>query len=145
MTCRNRIAWVWMGVFLTITATLLPHALRAADSPSLVIQVSDNNPATWNQALNVTENVPANFDGPIRVELVAFGQGLHMLRFESEVGPRLKKAAANGVMLRACGVTMSKMKLTPADLYQHAAIKVVPAGAVEIIKRQQQGWLYLRP
>lgn len=145
MTCRSRLTLLWMGALLAITATLPPHALRAADSPGVVLQVSDSNPATWNQALNVAENVQQRYGRPVQVELVAFGQGLHMLRFESEVGARLKKAAVNGVALRACGTTMGKMKLTPKDLYQEAGIQVVPAGAVQIIHRQEMGWAYVRP
>ena len=110
-----------------------------------MIQVSDGNPSTWNQALNVAENVPAIYGAPISVEIVAFGQGMHMLKFDSEVGNRLKKAAANGVAIRACGVTMGKMKLAEKDLYPDAAIKIVPAGVVEIIRKQQEGWYAIRP
>ena len=79
------------------------------------------------------------------MEIVAFNQGFNMLKFDSEVGARLKKAAAGGVALRACGVTVGKMKLAEKDLYPDAAIKVVPAGVVEIIKRHNDGWFVIRP
>ena len=112
----------------------------------LVIQISDNNPGTWNQALNVAENVrEALGKDKVKVEIVAFGQGLNMLKFDSVVGNRLKTAADNGVAIRACGVTMKKMKLTNADLYPEAGIKVVPAGVIEIMRKQQAGWFHIRP
>lgn len=68
-----------------------------------------------------------------------------MLKFDSIVGNRLKTAADNGVSIRACGVTMKKMKLTNADLYPGAGIKVVPAGVIEIMRKQQAGWFHIRP
>ena len=116
-----------------------------ADKKGMVIQVSDNNPATWNQALNVAENVPQILGKDnVEVEIVAFGHGLNMLKFDSEVGNRLKKAADSGVALWACGVTMGKMKLTEKDLYP-VGIKVIPAGVVEIMQKSQAGWFHIRP
>ena len=82
---------------------------------------------------------------PLDVEIVAFNQGFNMLKFDSEVGARLKKAAAGGVALRACGVTMGKMKVAEKDLYPDAAIKIVPAGVVKIMQKHQAGWFHIRP
>ena len=79
------------------------------------------------------------------MEIVAFNQGLNMLKFDSEVGNRLKKAFAKGVALRACGVTMGKMKLAEKDLYPEAGIRVVPAGVVEIMRKQKEGWYVIHP
>ena len=47
--------------------------------------------------------------------------------------------------ITAYGATMGKMKLAEKDLYPDAAIMVVPAGVVEIIRKQQAGWFHLRP
>jgi uncharacterized protein len=43
----------------------------------------------------------------------------------------------------ACENTMTALKLTPADM--NPAISYVPAGVVEIMKRQSEGWAYVRP
>lgn len=120
------------------------HAADKAGKSSVVIQVSDNDPSTWNQALNVAENVPEMLGKEnVDVEIVAFGKGLSMLKFDSEVGARLKKVNENGVGLRACGVTMKKNNLTDKDLYP--GVTVVPAGVVEIIKKHKEGWTVVKP
>ncbi len=124
---------------------LVACASAPREKEGIVIQVSDNNPATWNQALNVAENVPTHYGVPLDVEVVAFGAGLNMLKYDSEVGHRLKTAAAKGVAIKACGVTMGKMKLKEKDLYPDASIGVVPAGVVEIMKKQKEGWYHIRP
>ena len=45
--------------------------------------------------------------------------------------------------LVACENTMKGQKLTQPDMLK--GIGYVPAGVVEIMQKQQQGWAYLRP
>ncbi len=115
-----------------------------AGKPGVVIQVSDNNPAIWNLALNNAENVQeALGKDNVNIEIVAYGPGLNMLKFDSEAAPRVKKAEASGVALMACGTTMKKMKVTEKDLA--AGVKVVPGGVIEIMNKQREGWAYIKP
>jgi intracellular sulfur oxidation DsrE/DsrF family protein len=120
------------------------HAVRADELPGVVIQMSDNDVVKWNLALNNARNIQTEY-GPdrVQVEIVAYGPGLHMLKFDSEVGPRLADAEKDGVQLRACGNSLKAMKLNPSDL--HPSVRVVPAGIVEIMNRQKQGWAYIKP
>lgn len=132
--------------FLTVLliAFAFAHVVRADELPGIVIQMSDNDVAKWNLALSNAHNIQAEY-GPdkVQVEIVAYGPGLHMLKFDSEVGPRLADAEKNGVLLRACGSSLKAMKLKPSDL--HPSVQVVPAGIVEIMSRQKQGWAYIKP
>ena len=115
-----------------------------AGKPGVVIQVSENNPAIWNLALNNAENVQeALGKDNVNIEIVAYGPGLNMLKFDSEAAPRLKKAEADGVGLMACGTTMKKMKVTEKDLA--SGVKVVPGGVIEIMNKQREGWAYIKP
>ena len=115
-----------------------------AGKPGVVLQVSENNPAIWNLALNNAENVQdALGKDNVNIEIVAYGPGLNMLKFDSEAAPRLKKAEANGVGLMACGTTMKKMKVTEKDLA--GGVKVVPGGVIEIMNKQREGWAYIKP
>jgi intracellular sulfur oxidation DsrE/DsrF family protein len=122
-------------------------AVQAASNTgksSVVIQVSENNPAIWNLALNNAENIQEALGKEnVNIEIVAYGPGINMLKFDSEAAPRLKKASADGVALIACGTTMKKQKLTVKDLDEH--IKVVPAGVIEIMNKQREGWAYIKP
>lgn len=116
----------------------------AADKPGVVIQVSENNPAVWNLALNNARNVQQELgNGNVDVEIVAYGPGIQMLKWESEVASRVKEAYEDGVTISACGNTMKAQKLTDKDLEPH--VKVVKAGVIEIMARQREGWSYVRP
>lgn len=137
-----------MAALIMIGLTGLITTTQSADKtakPGVVIQVSENNPAVWNLALNNAKNVVQAMGGKdnVDVEIVAYGPGINMLKFDSEVAPRLKEANNSGVAIRACGNTMKGQRLTEKDL--DGNVKVVAAGVIEIMDKQKLGWAYIRP
>ena len=123
-----------------------PAALAAGEKSMThaVIQVSDNDPAKWNLALNNAQNMQqALGKDKVTIEIVAYGPGLNMLKADSKVAARLNAALDSNVELAACATTMKKMKVSKADLVGGAT--VVPGGVIEIMKRQSEGWSYIRP
>lgn len=120
----------------------------AADKPKakerVVLQVSDDNPKTWNQALNVIENLQQAFGKEnVDIKLVALGHGIGILKLDSPHGGRVQDALKSGAQVAACEVTMGRRKLSRDDMLPN--ISYVPAGVVEIIRLQKQGWTVLRP
>ena len=110
----------------------------------IVIQVSDDNPKTWNQALNVVRNVQKAYGkNSVDVEVVVFGHGIGMLKMESVVGNRIEDTLKSGAHVYACQNTMRGRKLSKADMLPQ--IGYVPAGVIEIINKQKQGWAVIRP
>jgi uncharacterized protein len=110
----------------------------------VVIQVSDNDPAKWNLALNNARNIQADLGrGNVQVEIVAYGPGLNMLKAESDVAPRLAQALDGNVGVLACENTMQNTKTTKTDMY--GGIGYVASGVTHIMKRQKEGWAYIRP
>ena len=135
----------------TFVAVASAAALPAADALAqtaaknrLVMQVSDADPGKWNLALNNAKNVQTDLGAKnVEIEIVAYGPGIGMLKAESVVGNRIGEAVAGGVKVVACENTMHNMKLGKADMLN--GIDYAPAGVVEIMQRQQQGWAYVRP
>ena len=123
-------------------ALALPVA-QAAGGHGIVIQVSDNDPAKWNLALNNANNLLQGLKEKTTIEIVAYGPGLNMLKKGSKVAPRLEEAAMHGIELKACQNTMRAQHVTEKDIDSHAGY--VPSGVVEITQRQGEGWAYLRP
>lgn len=129
---------------LALAATLFPTVTQAADKSKVVLQVSENDPAKWNLVLNNAANLQKDVGkANIEVEIVAFGPGIGMLKAESEVGNRIQEATEAGVAVMACQNTMNKQKLKKEDML--STVGYVPSGVVEIMKKQQQGYAYLRP
>ncbi len=115
-----------------------------AQPKGVVIQVSENDPAKWELALINARNVRKAYgDKPVGVEIVAYGPGLKMFRDNSPVAADLEAAQKDGVKLLACGNTMRMTQTTREQL--NRAVDIVPAGIVEIMERQQDGYAYVRP
>ncbi|MGH8338522.1 MAG: DsrE family protein [Gammaproteobacteria bacterium] len=110
----------------------------------IVIQVSDNDPAKWNLALNNAKNLQDDVGAAnVDVEIVAYGPGIGMLKFDAPVSNRIGDAVKAGVKVSACQNTMRGQKLTKEDM--NSAVGYVPSGAAEIMIKQGEGWAYLRP
>jgi intracellular sulfur oxidation DsrE/DsrF family protein len=134
---------------LAVAATaLLVHPGSFAEGPSVknkvVFQVSDADPQKWNLALNNARNVQDDLDREnVEIEIVAYGPGIGMLKGDSPVAKRVADALHGGVKIVACENTMKAQKLVYADMLP--TIGYVPAGVVELMKKQQQGYAYIRP
>ena len=129
-----------------LLAAVLPVAARAqaqAVKNRALFQVTDNDPARWNMILNNMINLKEGVGSEgVEIELVAYGPGILMLKADSPVKHRIADALKSGVQVNACQNTMNAMKLAPADM--QAEIGYVPSGVVEVMKKQQQSWAYIR-
>lgn len=133
-----------MLIAALFTAGFMPAAHAQKGPEKVVLQVSDDNPRTWNQALNVIENLQQAYGKQnVQIELVAFGLGLGILKMESVAGNRVQHAVESGARIVACEVTMRRQKLSKDDMLPNIAY--TPAGVVEIISKERQGWAVIRP
>lgn len=140
-----RRTFVRLALAASALSFVAPAALAdAANKQGVVIQVSDDNPKTWNQALNVVKNVQSAYGKEnVDVELVVFGNGSGLLKFDSPLANRIDDTLAAGAMVSMCENTMKGQKLTQADM--HPKIGYVKAGVIEIIEKSKQGWSVVRP
>lgn len=144
MKCVNRMMGALLGGAMMLGALSLPAVSLAADKAKMVIQVSENDPATWNLALNNAKNIQKDLGKDnAELEIVAYGPGINMLKADSEVANRVNEAVDSGVQVTACQNTMRNQKLNKEDM--NAKVGYVSSGVVEILQRQQQGYAYLRP
>lgn len=117
----------------------------AADKEKMVVQVSDNDAAKWNLALNNVKNVQQMVGGAehLDAEIVVYGPGIAMLKADSSIAARIEEAKKSGVAIVACENTMKGQKLTRDDMLPNT--DYVPAGVVEIMHKQKAGYAYIRP
>ncbi len=144
-----------VSVMFALTAYVLPGTASAtsSDGHHLVIQINANDPALMNLVLNNATQSKAAYEAAgkkLEVEIVAYGPGLKMLLPNSPVMARIQNLDANnsGIGFAACGNTMKKMSKKAGkqlELLEFSNIKMVPAGVVHIMQRQDQGWHYIKP
>jgi intracellular sulfur oxidation DsrE/DsrF family protein len=128
-----------------VAACAMPICAVAQATPTrVVVQVSEADPARWNLVLNNVKNLQDDLGANnVTIEIVAYGPGIGMLKLDAVTNSRVTDAVKAGVVVNACENTMRNQKLVRADM--HPNVTYVPAGVTEIIKRQQEGWAYLRP
>jgi intracellular sulfur oxidation DsrE/DsrF family protein len=121
-------------------------------SHRVVIQVTQNDPAVMNVALNNAENLVNYYKEKgekIEIEFVAYGPGLNMMRSDtSPVKERLATIAASmkNITFTGCGNTLanqSKQEKKEISLVPEA--RVVPTGIARIVELEEEGWAYVRP
>ena len=118
----------------------------------LILQVNTNDAATMNLTLNNATNVAeyyAKVGEPVKIEVIAYGPGLNMLRDDtSPVKARIETMALSTpeVSFKACGVTRENMrKAEDKDIPIVRQAEVVPSGVVRVMQLEEQGWSYVKP
>lgn len=143
-----------VALFFALLALPLSASFAATEvnSHRLVLQINDNDSARMNLLLNNASNLIAYYhqkNEPIEIEIVAYGPGLHMLRADtSPVKERVRSFAQSyeNVSFAACGNTKAKMsKKAGREIELLPEAKLVQAGVVHILERQEQGWSYVKP
>ena len=144
---RCKLATVIACVAMVLPVTSIAaedKAVKASQKERVIIQVSDADPKKWNLALNNAKNVQTDLGADkTEVEIVAYGPGIDMLKADAIVANRVEDAVASGVRIVACENTMKAQKLVRDDM--NKKIEYVNAGVVELMRRQQQGYAYIRP
>lgn len=113
----------------------------------IVIQVSSNDMQTQTIAMNNAVNLQKHYGiDNIVIEIVAFGPGLGMLTAGYENASRVESLAKQDIIFSACGNTMDQMEQKSGKKpVLTEGVKVVQAGAAQILELQEQGYAYLRP
>jgi len=112
----------------------------------VLLQVSDADPKTWNQAMNVVGNLKRNYAKrgvESEIQVVAFGMGIQMLKDDAVVANRVRETMKGGAQMVACENSMGVFKLTKDMMVD--AISYSETGVIYIIEKQREGWAVIRP
>lgn len=82
-------------------------------------------------------------DQQVVAELVANGPGLDAVLTRSTIGAELIALMTRGVAILACANTLRARRLSATDLL--VGVELVPAGISHLVRRQHEGWAYVRP
>lgn len=92
--------------------------------------------------LNIT-NLLNELGDETAVELVVHGPGLLAVVAVAPHSAKVEELLRRGVTVAACANTMRGMNISTEVLID--GVEVVPSGVAELVRRQRQGWAYIRP
>jgi uncharacterized protein len=79
----------------------------------------------------------------VKIEVVCHGPGINTLVTDkTKVYDQIQELTKRGVVFAACENTMKDKKITKDQIIPEATF--VPAAIVELVKRQEEGWTYIK-
>lgn len=111
----------------------------------IIVSLSEADPARANAVFSNLINIQAFYGQDlVRIMLVAYGPGVrHLIAAESQVAERVASLAAYDIEFVACNATLETLGMPPSAVLPK--VTVVQNGLPEIVERQLQGWVHLRP
>ena len=125
---------------LFVSLVLTTAAAQSSTRVILHLQSADSlvHKSIVNQIGNLKKSLP-----DATIELVCHGPGLEfLLKDKSRYVNRLEKMKLKDVSFVGCEFTMSQRNYKKEDLVPFA--QTVPLGIAEIVKKQADGWLYVK-
>jgi uncharacterized protein len=137
----------WKFLLLIAALVAMPGGYAVAQDKNrhqVILQISDDNVKSWQTTFNVVNNLTATYGREnVDIEVVAFGDGINALTFDSKAAGRIQGAAAQGAKILACENSMRRFELSKQDMAPD--VDYVRAGVQRIVERQRQGWVLIRP
>lgn len=142
---------------LAMTAVLLlgTCSVRAADRDDppvsstgplkIVVHVNFPDYGRHLQGLRNVENILREVgDRGAVVEVVCHGGGIGLVeKARSDCMEQVASLSKRGVRFVACRNTMRQKSILPQDLIP--GVEIVPSGALEVVRKQQDGFAYFKP
>lgn len=97
------------------------------------------------QVFRNIENLLADLgENNVEVELVANGGGVKALvKGPDSHAEQIERLAAKGVRFAACAYSLRQLEIARDTLLE--SVEVVSSGVGELVKKQVEGWAYIRP
>lgn len=134
-----------MRLLLLVFAAILLSSCGAnkPDQHLVVFQMTSNVHEEQKGLINNLQNLQQSWGENAAMQVVLHGPGLSMVvENETSFSNEIKELIKKGVVFVACENTMLRKKVLKSDLVQ--GVKTVPMGIGEIVKKQEQGWTYIK-
>ena len=132
-------------LFLSFAVLLLTSCglSKPKSHHQIVFQMTSGIVEEQKGLINNLENILEVWGDKTELEVVAHGPGLSMLvETSTPVSEKIKTLISKGVVFVACENTMKRKNVTYDELVQ--GVQTVPMGIGEIVKKQEQGWSYIK-
>lgn len=108
----------------------------------IIFQLVSGDTLAHKQLMKQLNNILTVAPGT-QMEVVCHGPGLEMLVIDKTiVADKIKKLTQSGVVFNACEFSMKERNVEKSRILSEAGL--VPAGIIEIVTRQEQGWSYIK-
>ena len=127
---------------LMVFLLLLAISTFAQQNPKVVLHLQSADTLVHKSLVNQISNIKKEMPSA-QIELVCHGPGIEFLtKKNGGYASKLQRMNLKDVVFAGCEYTMKTRSYTKDDMVPFAT--TVPFGIVEILKKEQEGWLYIK-
>lgn len=112
-------------------------------SSGVVVHLTESDPNKQENVLRNIMNLLNEIDPATPVELVVHGPGIAVALAATPLAEKVEELIKTGANVSACANTLRAQSLSVEQLIK--GVDVVPSGIAQVVRRQWQGWAYVRP
>lgn len=118
--------------------------LRAQEaSHKIVMQLTSSDPMVHKGLLKQLNNLKDGWGDSVQMVVVCHGPGIEFLQTEkTQYREQIYKAMERGVVFIACENTLKEKNMNREQILPE--MQYVRMGIAEIVRRQEQGWSYIK-
>ena len=110
----------------------------------VLFHIDESVQSKWAMVLRNIENLLEDIGENLEVKLVANAEGIALLyKMPNPFHEKIAQLAEKGVRFAVCANSLRQQNLTEDFLLDLA--EIVPSGVGEIVRRQSEGWAYIKP
>jgi intracellular sulfur oxidation DsrE/DsrF family protein len=108
----------------------------------IVFQLTSGDTLVHKQLMKQLSNI-SSVSPTTKIEVVCHGAGLDLItKGKTIVKDKVQAHAAKGIQFNACEFSLKERKVERSLILE--GMGFVPAGIIEIVKRQEEGWSYIK-
>jgi intracellular sulfur oxidation DsrE/DsrF family protein len=108
----------------------------------IVFQLTSGDTLVHKQLMKQLSNI-SSVSPTTKIEVVCHGAGLDLItEGKTIVKDKVQTHAAKGIQFNACEFSLKERKVERSLILE--GMGFVPAGIIEIVKRQEEGWSYIK-
>jgi hypothetical protein len=109
----------------------------------VLFALTSGDEADWRITIgNIGNLIKGLAPDEVEIEVVAYAQGLSLVKNGSSMAADVAGLQEKHVKFVACQNAMRMQHVEPKDLLP--GVGMVPAGIVEVVTKQEQGWTYIK-
>jgi uncharacterized protein len=130
-------------ITLLFALIISSYYLQAQSNPKIVFDLNSGDTASHSNVIRWVSGISKS-NPDAQLEIALYGKALSMvLQDKSTVADQVRQLAADGkVAFKMCGVTMKRNNIEKNQLIP--GVDVVPDAILEIVKKQGEGWGYIK-
>ena len=138
----NKISLVIVFVLFSFVIKAQTNTTNQNSEHKIIFQLTSGDTTAHKQLIKQFNNI-LSVSPTTKIEVVCHGAGLDMLvSGKTIVEDKIKTLAEKGVVFNACEFSIKERKVERSKIISVSGF--VPAGIVEIVSKQEQGWSYIK-